>query len=46
VSSNEQNISIGILANIVGFGNYIIKSTRKLIDYRSDMAHSTGKIQI
>jgi hypothetical protein len=31
---------------LIGVDNGYIKSTKKLIDYRNDMAHATGKIQI
>lgn len=31
---------------LIGLDNGYIKSTKKLIDYRNDMAHATGKIQI
>jgi len=32
--------------SLIGIDNGYIKSTKKLIDYRNDMAHATGKIQI
>lgn len=31
---------------LIGIDNGYIKSTKKLIDYRNDMAHATGKFQI
>jgi hypothetical protein len=34
------------LFSLIGLDNGYIKSTKKLIDYRNDMAHATGKIQI
>ena len=31
---------------LIGLDDSYVKSTKKLIDYRNEMAHATGKIQI